>query len=130
KHAKDLTLDEAALLAGLPQAPSIYSPHVNPEYALKRRNDVLGQMREQGKISEKDYTEAKNKPLQLITPQTTIKAPHFVFYIKGELEKLYGIRAVEEGGLKVTTTLDLDVQAENEKILKEELAKIQNLNVT
>jgi len=130
KSAKDLTLSEAALLAGLPQAPSLYSPHINPDLALKRRNEVLKKMREQGMINEKEKTLAINTPLNIIPPQTSIKAPHFVFYVKSRLEDAYGIKEVEEGGLRVTTTLDLDIQEEAEKILKEELDKIKNLNVT
>ena len=130
KSAKDLTLDEASLLAGLPQAPSLYSPQVNPELAIQRRNEVLNKMKEYGYITNDEKLKAKNiKPI-IISPSSTIKAPHFVFYVKAELEKQYGIREVETGGLRVTTTLDLDIQQEAEKILKEELDKVRDLNVT
>lgn len=130
KHAKELTLDEAALLAGLPQAPSVYSPHINPELSVERRNEVLKAMKEVGYIDENKKHKAQSSPLEIIPPKTAIKAPHFVFYVKSQLESLYGIRAVEEGGFRVTTSLDLDIQKEAETILKEELEKIQNLNVT
>ncbi len=130
KHSKELTLEETALLAGLPQAPSVYSPHVNPSLSLERRNEVIRAMKEQGYIDEISNLKAQNSKLEVIAPKTAIKAPHFVFYVKSQLESLYGIRAVEEGGFRVTTSLDLDIQEQAEKILKEELEKLQNLNVS
>ncbi len=130
KEAKDLSLDEAALLAGLPQAPTLYSPFTNPELAIERRNDVLDRMQQYGYISKKDHDKAVQAKLSITTLNTTIKAPHFVFYVKSELEKMYGTKQVEEGGMRVYTTLDLDVQEQAEKILKEELAKVTNLNVS
>jgi len=130
KHSKELSIEEAALLAGLPQAPSVYSPHVNPELALERRNEVLHAMKEQGYIDEDTLKKTLATKIEAIPPKTAIKAPHFVFYLKSQLESLYGIKAVEEGGFRVTTSLNLDIQEQAEKILKEELEKIQNLNVT
>lgn len=130
KHAKELVLEEAALLAGLPQAPSLYSPHINPDLSMERRNDVLKKMKEQGYIDENSKLKAQNSKLSITSLSTLIKAPHFVFYVKSQLEKEFGIKQVEEGGLRVTTTLDLDIQTEAEKILREELDKIKNLNVT
>ncbi|MBI3366418.1 transglycosylase domain-containing protein, partial [Candidatus Roizmanbacteria bacterium] len=130
KHAKELTLEESALLAGLPQAPSVYSPHVNPQLASVRRNEVLKAMKEQKYIDNETMQKAIATDIKTIPPKTAIKAPHFVFYVKSELESLYGIKVVEEGGFRVTTSLDLDIQDESEKILKEELEKIKNLNVT
>lgn len=130
KTAKELTLDESALLAGLPQAPSIYSPYINPDLALIRRNEVLKLMKNQKYINTDEYQDSIKKPLNIIPPKTTIKAPHFVFYVKQQLEDSFDIRTVEEGGLKVTTTLDLDIQNKSAEILKEELEKFKNLNVT
>ena len=130
KDAKDLKLEEAALLAGLPQAPSLYSPYVNPDLAIIRRNEVLQNMYEQGYIDKKTEEKALRTKLSIVPLKTQIHAPHFVFYVKSELEKQYGIRQVEEGGFKVTTTLDLEIQNEAEKILKEELQKVSYLNVT
>jgi 1A family penicillin-binding protein len=129
KDAKDLKLEEAALLAGLPQAPSLYSPFVNPEYAISRRNDVLKNMLEQKYITDKEYETAKKTQLHVNAPTTTISAPHFVFKVKQELEERFGPTLVEEGGLKVTTTLDLDFQREAEKILKDSIEKQKYLNV-
>ncbi len=128
--AKDLTLEEAALLAGLPQAPSIYSPYSNPEAAKRRRNEVLVAMEDNGYIDAQARVRAQNSPIEVLPPKTSIKAPHFVFYVKSQLEDTYGISTVEEGGLRVTTTLDLDIQTEVETILREELEKVQYLNVT
>ncbi|NTU73035.1 hypothetical protein HGB07_02565 [Candidatus Roizmanbacteria bacterium] len=130
KHAKDLRISEAALLAGLPQAPSLYSPYLNPELTVKRRNDVLQKMYEQKYITKKEKENAEAESPQIQPLQTSIKAPHFVFYVKTQLEQLYGVDQVEEGGLNITTTLDLDTQEEAEKILKEELTKVKNLNVS
>jgi len=129
KSAKDLNLEEAAFLAGLPQAPSIYSPYVNPKMAKKRRDDVLEAMYLQGYIDKKIKEETQNKELVVLPPKISIKAPHFVFYAKSKLEDKLGISMLEEGGLRVFTTLDLTIQEEAEKILKEEIEKLKNLNV-
>ncbi|PIS16066.1 hypothetical protein COT62_00300, partial [Candidatus Roizmanbacteria bacterium CG09_land_8_20_14_0_10_41_9] len=130
KHAKDLTLEESSLLAGLPQAPSLYSPFVNPDAAVARRNDVLKNMRDLKYITPGVYGKTRQKKLTVIPPKTGIKAPHFVFFVKSLLEEVYGIKEVEEGGLNVTTTLDLGIQEKAEEILKEELEKVKGLNVT
>lgn len=130
KSATKLTLDEAAFLAGLPQAPSLYSPYLNPELSINRKNTVLKKMLEQNLIDKKTYDKTINQKLDIKPPQNIIKAPHFVFYIKKILEEKYGVDVVEEGGLKVTTTLDLDIQENAEKILKGELEKIKDLDVS
>lgn len=130
KHAKDLTLSEAALLAGLPQAPSIYSPLYNPDLALKRRNNVLKAMYQNKYIDETTYEKEIKKPVVINPQKSTIKAAHFVFYVKSLLEQSYDLKEIEEGGMKVTTTLDLDIQTEAEKILKEEIEDLKNLKVS
>ncbi len=130
KDAKDLTIEEAAFLAGLPQAPSVYSPYVNPQLALVRRNEVLKKMFEQKYISQKQYQQAVSQQLHVRIPQTDIKAAHFVFYTKDQLVKEFGEQEVEEGGLNVITSLDLNIQEKAEQILKEELDKISGLHVT
>jgi 1A family penicillin-binding protein len=130
KEAKDLTIAEAALLAGLPQAPSDYSPFVNPKLSLNRRNSVLQKMKEQKYITESEYKVALDTPLDIIKPEVSIKAPHFVFYVKDQLEKQYGTHMVEEGGLKVTTTLDLDMQQHIQDIVRDEIAKQSYLHVS
>ncbi len=130
KSARDLSLSEAALLAGLPQAPSIYSPFIDPQLAVSRRNQVLLDMEHQKYITHDQRMKAESEKLAIIPPRTLIKAPHFVFHVKSDLEQEFGTREIEEGGLKVTSTIDLDLQLEAEKILKEELAKVQNLQVS
>jgi 1A family penicillin-binding protein len=129
KHAKDLSLEEAAFLAGLPQAPTLYSPYNNPQLAQKRRNEVLKAMYDQKYIDKKTYEKAIKKPLIVKPLLEKIKAPHFVFYVKSLLEEKYQIKDIETGGFKVYTTLDLEIQEEAEKILKEEIEKVKNLNV-
>jgi len=129
KHAKELTLEEAAFLAGLPQAPTLYSPYSNPDLAIKRRNEVLKAMYQQKYINKKTYEKTIKKPLNVKPFSEKIKAPHFVFYVKSLLEEKYQIKDIETSGFKVYTTLDLEIQEEAEKILKEEIDKFKNLNV-
>ena len=128
--AKNLTIAQAAFLAGMPQAPSVYSPYTNPELAKNRRDEVLKKMYELGYISKGQKDNANKRPIEVVPLQNSIKAPHFVFYVKSDLEQQYGIQRVEEGGLNVITSLDLDIQQEGEKILKEELEKVANLNIS
>ena len=130
KEAKKLTLTEAALLAGLPQAPSTYSPFVNPDLAKQRRNEVLQKMWEQRYISFKQKEEAQREKITILPLKTLIQAPHFVFYLKSELEEQYGVQQVEEGGFRVESSLDLAIQEESERILREELEKVAYLHVT
>jgi penicillin-binding protein 1A len=110
KHAKDLKLEEAALLAGLPKAPVFYSPINYPDRALKRRNLVINNMLEDGKITAQEAARAKATPLGLNIQPENSPAPHFVEEVRRYLEKKYGSDQVHEGGLRVYTTLDLDLQ--------------------
>lgn len=130
KSAHHLTLEEAAFLAGLPQAPSLYSPYRNPDLAKKRRDEVLLAMKKLKYINEDTYQKAIQKPLTVVPLKEAIYAPHFVFYVKEELEKRFNIQEIETGGFKVYTTLDLDTQKYAEQVLKEELEKIKDLRVT
>ncbi len=119
KELKDLTLAESAYLAGLPQAPSRYSPFINPEYGKQRQEHVLNVMAERGYINQEQADEAKTQELNFKQRITNIKAPHFVFYVRQILEEQYGTKKIEQGGLKVTTTLDVNMQ----KIAEEEVSK-------
>jgi 1A family penicillin-binding protein len=113
KHAKDLSLSESALLASLPNAPTYYSPYGSHPEALKARQETaLKRMADLGYITPEQADEAKNIDiLSEIQPnRENISAPHFVMYIKEYLEKKYGQDTVEQGGLKVYTTLDWDKQ--------------------
>jgi penicillin-binding protein 1A len=111
KHAKDLNLTEAALLAGLPKGPAAYSPLLNPEKALRRRNLVITEMEEDKAISHQQADQARNSPLGLhvAQPQMSV-APWFEEEVRQELEKRFGAEQVHEAGLKIETTLDLDLQ--------------------
>ena len=111
KKAKDLTLEEAALLAGMPKAPNLYSPINNPQRAMRRRNLVINNMLEDGKITAEAATRAKNAPLRLnVQWDSNSLAPYFVEEVRQYLEKKYGSDKVHEGGLRVYTTLDMDLQ--------------------
>jgi penicillin-binding protein 1A len=111
KKARDLTLEEAALMAGMPKAPNLYSPINNPERAVRRRNLVINNMLEDGKITTEEATRAKSAPLKLnVQWDTNALAPYFVEEVRQYLEKKYGSDKVHEGGLRVYTTLDMDLQ--------------------
>lgn len=112
KDPKDLTLAEAALLAGLPQAPSIYSPRRHPEKALERRNLVLAKMYELGYITANEYQEAVAEPLELApySPYAKIEEPYVVAYVRKLLINMFGEERVFAGGLRVETTIDPDYQ--------------------
>lgn len=130
KSVTKLTLAEAALLAGLPAAPSEYSPFGNhPEKAYIRQREVLRRMEEDGVITKKEHEQALAEQLVFATPRVTIRAPHFVMYIKELLEKRYGSRMVERGGLRVTTSLDLSVQEKIETIVTTHINALTNLQV-
>lgn len=130
KSAKEISISQAAFLAGLPQAPTLYSPYVYPDLAKQRQNDVLKKMREQNFLTEEEYQQEIKKPLVVLPIKQSIKAPHFVFYVKSLLEEQYGLQQVEEGGMRIITSLDLDLQEKSERILKEEIDKVIGLNVT
>ncbi|MGD9106460.1 MAG: transglycosylase domain-containing protein, partial [Desulfobacterales bacterium] len=111
KPAKHLTLAECALIAGLPKSPSRYSPLVDKDLAIKRRNIVLKQMRDTGIISETAFTKAKEERIFPIKQNNNpIKAPYFVDYIKNFLENILGSSRLYKGGLTVYTTLDFNLQ--------------------
>jgi penicillin-binding protein 1A len=111
KHVGDLTLPEAALLAALPKGAEYYSPVNHPERALRRRNLVLSEMLADKKISREQEEAAEATPLGLnIQPPPNSVAPYFVEEVRQQLEKEYGAEEVQGAGLKVYTTLDLDLQ--------------------
>lgn len=123
KKLKNLTLPELALIAGLPQAPSVYSPFNNLDLAIKRRNQVLLRMYKMGYIDKEQYEKAKEAKVKLSTmPRyyTTNKAPYFCDLVLAELEKLgFDETDISQGGYKVVTTLDFKTQQKaNEAIIK------------
>ncbi len=128
KSVKDLTLDEAALLAAIPQAPDLYSPYGtgtrgdNRARLVVRQHYILDVMAEEGYITKDQATAAKTvRTLDKLKPKTytQLKAPHFVMYVRSQLVETYGLKRVEEGGLRVITTLDWDKQ----QIAEQEVVK-------
>jgi penicillin-binding protein 1A len=119
KPATQLTLEEAALLAGLPKAPGYYSPINHPDHAIKRRNLVINSMLEDGKVTAPQAIAARNQPLQLrLAHDPNSLAPYFVEDVRRYLENKYGADQVHEGGLRVYTSLDMDLQrAANQAVL-------------
>ena len=112
KHARDLTLPEAAMIAGLPQAPSQYNPLLNPRAALARRNEVLAAMEQQGKITSSEYADATGQDLGLNPGDkySRIRQPYIFDLVKQELQDRYGVNTVQNGGLKVYTTIQPRLQ--------------------
>lgn len=129
KSAYDLTLAESAYLAAIPNGPTYYSPHGKHRDKLEeRKNLVLKRMLELNFITEEVYTQTKNEVVVFLPPQPMhIAAPHFVFFIKDYVEKRYGENAVTDGGLKVITTLDYNLQKKAEEIAIEK-AKENEIN--
>jgi penicillin-binding protein 1A len=119
KPAKQLTLEEATLLAGIPKGPAVYSPINHPDRAEKRRNLVINAMLEDGKITAAQAAEARLAPVVLhLAHDPNSLAPYFVEEIRRYLEGKYGADQVHEGGLKVYTSLDVDLQrAANRAVL-------------
>lgn len=139
KEPDQLTLAESAYLAGLTQSPSYYSQFgANPEAGIERKNYVLYLMNERGWVekdgkrhylSDEDYENAKNAVLDFDTAKIPLEAPHFTYYVKQYLIDILGQEAVEMGGLKVKTTLDLDTQKMAQNIVQEEIDDSQGLNI-
>lgn len=139
KDPKDLTLSESAYLAGLTQSPSYYSQFgSNPEAGIERRNYVLYLMQERGwvekdgkrhYITDEQYEEARSEVLNFDTAKIPLEAPHFTYYVKQYLVELLGQEAVEMGGLKVKTTLDLETQNLAQDIVESEIDASENLNI-
>jgi penicillin-binding protein 1A len=111
KNARDLSVEEAALIVGLAPSPGNYSPFVNPQLSLKRRDIVLGRMEEEGFLTKEEADRARSSPLQLRHrgPSNDI-APYFVEEVRQYLEKKYGATRIYRGGLQVHTTLNRAMQ--------------------
>lgn len=120
KDALNLTLSESAYLAALPQAPTYFSPYGNHLDRLEnRKNKVLSEMLAHDFINQKEYDDALTEKVSFQKPENFgIKGAHFVMYIREQLEEKYGTEAVEQGGLKVITTLDWELQEKAEEIVK------------
>jgi len=131
KSSRELSLAEAALLAGLPASPTTYSPFgPHPELAKNRQAIVLNEMVKSGFIDKEEAAQAKEEELVYAPMNKTMKAPHFAMFVKEKLVAMFGQKKVEQGGLRVTTTLDLNIQNEAQRIVTEEIEKIKKQNVT
>lgn len=130
KSARDLTLSESAMLAGLPISPTVLSPFgTNPYLGKIRQQQVLESMVDTGSITEAEKLEALANPLIFHPQGISIRAPHFVMYIKDLLVKQFGEETVARGGLEVTTTLDLEKQNIIQEEINKELTSLSKLNV-
>ncbi len=133
KDVKDLDLIECAILAGMPQSPSTYSPYSStPKAFIQRTKDVLRQMQVNGYLTKDQETaaDAMLTNVQFQPKGASFNAPHFVQYVQNILENTYGQAAVEQGGLTVTTTLDLDLQNQTQTAVTEEIAKVEKQHIT
>lgn len=129
KSARELTLAEAALLAGLPAAPTRFSPFgVNPDLAKTRQEHVLQRMVEDSYITNEEAQKAASEKLTLTQPEN-LHAPHFALLVKEQLVEKYGQSMVERGGLRVKTTLDLDLQELAEETVATEIGRLKSANV-
>jgi len=135
KDVKDLTLTECIILAGLPQSPSRYSPYSSNNKAyIPRAKEVARRMREDNYISkevEQQVDSELEKQVFVGLGSSKIKAAHFVMYVKQLLEEKYGANVLDQGGLKITTSLDWDLQQKAEMTVKEEVDKVsKSLNIS
>jgi len=133
KDVSELNLVESAILAGLPQRPSVYSPFGDePKAYIGRTEAVLRRMREDDYITKDQEKEAKKQleEIEFATEGINFRAPHFVMYVKKQLEERYGQRLVEQGGLRVYTTLDLKLQEKAQEAVSEEIQKVEYLHIT
>jgi penicillin-binding protein 1C len=130
KEVTNLDLAEAALLAGLPGSPTRYSPFAHPDAAKNRQEMVLKRMEELKFISPEERKAAVAEKLNYYVKKDKLLAPHFVFYVREKLIDKYGFKKVTEGGLRVWTTLDLDLQNYVQEQVANEVAKLNKYNVT
>src|SRR3990167_509997 len=131
KNVGDLSLAEAAMLAGLPAAPTYYSPFgQDAQRAKDRQKQVLRRMVEDGYIKKEQADEAVSQKLAYRTNTIDIKAPHFVMFVREYLAQKYGENVVDKAGLKVTTTLDLDIQEKAQTIVRENVEELERYRAT
>ncbi|HKW90346.1 MAG TPA: PBP1A family penicillin-binding protein [Methylomirabilota bacterium] len=126
KEVHQLTLPEAALIAGMIRAPNSYSPATNPDRARERRDVVLARMRDLGKISEADYRRARKEPVRArTTPANGLTAPYFVDYVRAELERVSDMDLADQHGVRVYTTLDPVLQRLAEAAVSKGLDRLE-----
>jgi len=125
KPVGQLTLAQAALIAGLPQAPSTYDPYQHPNAAKQRQLEVLQLMVKHGYLTQDQADAAAAEPLSYQSAPTVFQAPHYVMYVQSLLEERFSRQQLYEGGLRVYTSLDLDLQNQAQTIVKNRLASIK-----
>ncbi len=132
KHVKDLDLAQSAFIAGLPQSPTYYSPFSGHTYYIGRTNEVLIQMEQDGYITKQQEQQALNEitNYKFSTHDLSLKAAHFVMYVKSELVKMFGEQEVESGGLTVTTTLNYTIEKYAEDTVKSQIAALKQYHVS
>ena len=130
KPAADLTLAEAALLAGIPQAPAVDDPFTNPDEARWRRSQVLRLMVQNGYITQAQAEAAEREPLPKTLQPFDIRAPHFVMFVRQQLEERYGPEVLYKAGLQVHTTLDYHLQELAEKTVRNQVLSLKDRNAT
>ncbi|MEK7165644.1 MAG: transglycosylase domain-containing protein, partial [Patescibacteria group bacterium] len=130
KRVQDLSLAESAYLAGLPAAPTFYSPYgTHPEMAKVRQIEVLRRMVEDGYITQTQADVAQKETITVKPQLVPIKAPHFVMYVRELLTRRFGSRLVDLGGLRVTTTLDMSLQNQVQDVITKEITQLTGLKV-
>ena len=130
KHVWEITLPEAAFLAGLPAAPSSYSPFgPNRDLAFARQRRVFEELVKSGYISQEQADEYKKLPMEIKEDKQEINAPHFVFFVKDYLAQL-GFNQVEKQGLTIKTSLDWDIQKEAQFVVADEVNKVKSLRIS
>jgi len=131
RDLKEITTLEAAYLAGLPAAPSSYSPYgSNPELGMIRAKHVVEEMVSTGYLNSVQAEKILSEKIQIKTNNREIKAPHFVFYVKKLLEEKYGYKNLEKQGLTIKTSLDINIQNEVQKVVTEEIEKVKKMNIS
>lgn len=130
KHVWELNVAEASLLAGLPQSPTTLNPLTNLAGARARQKITLGLMVKFGYLTTAEARAAFSAPLNFVPPESSLVAPHFVFYVRQLLEQRYGPDVLYRGGLRVVTSLDLHWQAAAERVVRERVAELRSRNAT
>ena len=130
KEVKELTLAEATIIAGIPQGPAIYDPYTNLAAAKTRQGIVLDLLVRRGYLTRDQARQARSQQLHFAPQHFEMKAPHFVVYVREQLEAQYGTEFVYRGGLRVYTTLDMTMQDAAERIIREQVLALADLHAT
>ena len=130
KTVDELTLAEGALLVGIQQGPALYDPYINLGGAKMRQGVVLDLMVKRGYLTRDEARKAQTEELHFAPRRIEMKAPHFVVYVREQLEAQYGTELVDRGGLRVYTTLDMKLQEEAERIVRAKIAEVQEFDAS